>query len=389
MIRWLDPNTISKKRVLVRVDFNVPLKKGYILDDFRIRAHMTTFKTLLKKKNTLIILTHIGKPDGKRVPSLSAKPIADRLSRLVGKKVELIANPFAASSIKNIKKSRPGSIFLIENVRFWKGEEKNDPAFAKKLARLGEVFVEDAFGAIHRPHASIIGIPRHLPSYGGLLLKKETEAIRPLTEKHRRPFIIIMGGAKISTKLGLIKDLMRKADRVLLGGALANTALAALGFPVGRSLVEKKSIAAVRKILQKNHKLLIPHDFVVSSSHLASKLFVRSAKDVGKKEVILDIGPITVQLFMREIKKAKTILWNGPLGVAEKKRLAEGTIRVAKYLARLKAYKVIGGGDLVAIFKRYGLISKVSHVATGGGAALALVAGESLVGLQALENKKI
>ncbi|MFY9461788.1 MAG: phosphoglycerate kinase [Candidatus Sungiibacteriota bacterium] len=388
MIRWLGPKTLRKKRVLVRVDFNVPIEKGRILDDFRIRAHLPTLRMLLKNKNTIIILAHLGKPDGKKVPSLSLKPAAARLARLLGKNVKLVSDPFSKSAVKKIESAESGSVFLVENIRFWKGEEKTDERFAGSLARLGEVFVQDAFGVIHRPHASVVELPRLMPSYGGLLLKKEIEALKPLVNRPLRPFVVIMGGAKISTKLHLLRAFVRRADRVLIGGALANTVLAALGFPVGKSLLEKNILPMVRKIALRDRKILFPHDVIAARSPRAAKFSAKSIGDIAKDDMILDIGNDARRMFIKELKRAKTIFWNGPLGLVEKKEYALGTLAVARSLRGIRAYKVIGGGDLVAFFEKHRLAKSVSHFATGGGSSLMFIAGFSLPGMRAMEKSK-
>lgn len=386
MVRWLTKTTLHKKRVLVRVDFNVPLKDGRILDDFRIRAHLPTLKLLIGGGNTIILLAHIGKPGGKPVPALSAKPVARRLSRLLNKKIKLISNPFSNSSAKVIRSSPLGSVFLIENVRFWRGEEKNDAAFAKKLAALGEIFVQDAFGEIHRPYATMVGIPRLLPSYGGPLLQKELKALSPLRHHPLKPFVVIMGGAKISTKLQLIRDLAKRADRVLLGGALANTALKARGFKIGRSLFEPETIPEARRIVKNNKKLILPVDAIVATSPDATRTKEKTITHIGDDDFIFDIGAQTVRQFTKELKRAKTILWNGPMGITEKKQFSKGTVDIAKALRRVKAYKVVGGGDLAVLLKKYHLLKGIDHIATGGGSTMTLLSGRDLPALDALEK---
>lgn len=388
MIRWLSPKTLQKKRVLVRVDFNVPIKNSRIQDDFRIKAHLPTLKLLLEGGNTLIILTHIGKPDGKRVPSLSALPITHRLSILLKRKIEFISDPFRKTSAEKIKRARPGSIFLVENLRFWKGEEKNDPNFAKAIAELGDIFIQDAFGVIHRAHASVTLLPRFLPTYGGLLLKKELTALNPLVVNPKRPFVVIMGGAKISTKLALIKAFSKKADRVLLGGALANTILAAFESPVGKSAIENKIMPTVKKMLVHKSKLIFPEDAVVANIPNARRETEKRTSDIGKTEIILDIGSKTATAFIKELNRAKTIFWNGPLGLVENKAFARGTLKVAKAIGKIPCYKVVGGGDLIAFFHKHNLASGITHFATGGGSTLTLLAGEKLPGLEALKNTR-
>lgn len=387
MIKWLHANTIRRKRVLVRVDFNVPVSDGRILDDFRIKAHLPTLKTLLRNRNILILIAHIGRPDGKKIGAMSLRPAARRLSALLGRRVCFVPDPRDAELRKKIKTSAPQSVFLIENVRFWPGEKKNDRAFAKMLADLGEVFVQDAFGVIHRSESSVTGLPRFLPSFGGLLLQKELEALSPLVVKPKHPFVVIMGGAKIETKLPLIKALIKKADRVLLGGSLANTMLASLGFPVGKSKIEQSAVSELRRVAIQDGKLVMPQDVITARSLNDSHPRAKPIKEVSESEFILDIGPETIKAFAAEIKTAKTMLWNGPLGLIEKKQFAKGTLLVAKLFAASRAHKIIGGGDLASVFKKYGISSRNIHVATGGGSALSLIAGNSLPGLSALEHQ--
>ncbi|MBI2640090.1 MAG: phosphoglycerate kinase [Candidatus Sungbacteria bacterium] len=387
-IRWIKPKNPAGKRVLVRVDFNVPIKNGKIEDDFRIKAHLPTLHALLKGQNTVIILTHIGKPAGKKIPAFSARPIARRLSKLLKRRVTLISNPFTLPAARTIKNAPAGSIFVIENLRFWNGEEKKDETFANNLSRLGDVFVQDAFGVIHRAHASITRLPFLLPSYGGLLLKKELTALKPLATNPKRPFVVIMGGVKISTKLALIRAFSQKADRVLLGGALANTILAALASPVGKSVIEKKTIPAVKRMLANGTKLVFPKDAVVASTQNARRGTKKLIADIAKTEIILDIGPETATAFIRELNRAKTIFWNGPLGFVENNAFRAGTLKVARAIHKLRCYKVIGGGDLIAFFHKRNLASRISHFATGGGSTLTLLAGKKLPGLEALKKAK-
>lgn len=385
MIRWLKKNSLQKKRVILRVDFNLPMKNGEIADDFRIHAHLPTIRALLDGKNTVIILTHVGKPNGKKIPSFSARLIAVRLSRLLKKKVEFIYDPFTPSAMKKILNAKPASVFLVENMRFWIGEEANDPKFAEKLSFLGEAFVQDAFGVIHRNHATLAVLPRFLPSYGGILLKKEIDSLSPLVRHPRRPFMIIMGGAKISTKLRLLRSFVKKADKIFLGGALANTALAAIGHRTGKSLIETGALNAAKKILMTSKNILLPKDAVVATSR-SSETEVRRVDAVQENEIIFDIGPKTRVFFAKELRRAKTIFWNGPLGFAEEKKYAIGTLALAKNLQRIHAYKVIGGGDLIAFFDKYRLQNGIAHFASGGGSTLAFLAGEKLPGLKALKK---
>lgn len=384
MIRWLGKNSFKGKSVILRADFNVPMSNGTIVDDFKVRAHLPTLHALLGGKNTIVILTHLGKPGGKRIPALSAKPLAHRLSRLLKKSVTFIPDPLSPRSLGKIAGAKPASVFLVENVRFWKGEEGNSPTFAKSLSRLGEAFVEDAFGVSHRKHATLTLLPRLLPAYGGLLLKKEIDSLTFLTRLQKKPFIIIMGGSKISTKLKLLTSCTKRADKILLGGALANTALAALGYRVGRSLVERAAFNATRKILKTNTHILLPTDIVVAAPP-QKKAVVRPIGMVKENEIILDIGPETRRHFIKELKQANTIFWNGPLGLVEEKKYIPGTLAIAKALGEMRAYKVIGGGDLIAFFDKHQLQKGIAHFASGGGSTLAFLAGEKLPGLEAIK----
>lgn len=387
VIQWLSHGAPRNKRVLLRVDFNVPLKGGPVLGDFRLRAHIPTIKLLLKNGNTVVIVTHLGKPGGKRVATLSTAPLATHLSKMIGRKVVLVADPFAQSWVHMIRSAPRKSIFLLENVRFWKGEEKNTISFARGLARLGEMFVQDAFGVVHRSHASVMSLARLLPSWGGLLLESELRALRPLLQRPLRPFVVLMGGAKISTKLHLMKGFVSRAQRILLGGALANTVLAAKGFPIGRSVFEKEALPSVRRLAGKNKKLLYPHDVIVASSIGTKKISLKEIGRVGRNDYIFDIGKETTRKYSQVIKGAKTILWNGPMGLIEAPHFQKGTLSIAKAIARSGAYSVVGGGDLVPLLKKARLFSRFDHVSTGGGSMLALVAGHRLPGLDALNTK--
>lgn len=383
---------IKNKRVLLRVDFNVPLVGGRVADDFRIRETIPTIRFLLKRRNALVLVTHMGRPNGKKHETgnkkhetLSVQPIARHLSRLLNRKVRFVKDPFSREGLRVILALKPGEIVMIENIRFWKGEERNSPVFAKQLAGLGEVFVNDAFGASHRAHASVAGITKFLPAYAGLLLEREVKTFERLMKRPGRPYVAILGGVKISDKLALLVHLLRDADGVLLAGALANTVFSHVGFEVGKSVIDKK-FHKNNDALYRNKKILFPYDVVVARAVKENvKKQVKKIGEIASDDFILDAGPKTLEIFAKALRGAKTIVWNGPLGMSDLKTFSAGTIALAKVLKRTHAFKVVGGGDTVAVLRRYNLLSGFSHVSTGGGAMLEFLAGKKLPGVEALK----
>jgi phosphoglycerate kinase len=372
---------VRGKCVLERVDFNVPLDKatGVITDDARIRAALPTIQYLLGQKARLVLCSHLGRPDGKVVERLSLKPCAVRLSELLGQ-------PVAVAALA------PGQVVLLENLRFHAEEEANDPAFAKALASLGDVFVNDAFGTAHRAHASTEGVTHYLPAVAGLLMEKEIDYLGRAMEAPERPFVAIIGGSKVSDKIGVLENLLAKVDALLIGGGMANTFLLAHGFEVGQSLVEADKLDVARGILAKAKaakvRFLLPVDVVVADRFAADAEWrVTTVSEVPEAWRILDIGPQTIALFREELAPAKTVVWNGPLGVFEFPAFAVGTVSIAKALSEIHATTIVGGGDSASAVEQAGVAERMSHISTGGGASLEFLEGKTLPGVAALMDK--
>ncbi|MBN1978861.1 MAG: phosphoglycerate kinase [Anaerolineae bacterium] len=380
---------VRGKRVLVRVDFNVPLKDGAITDDIRIRAALPTINYLLEKGAALILCSHLGRAKGKVVPELKMDPVATRLSELLGRPVKKMDDCIGPVVEDAAAALQPGEVILLENTRFHAEETANDPGFAKQVAGLADIFVNDAFGAAHRAHATTVGVADYLPAVAGFLMEKELEFLGKATSDPEHPYVAILGGAKISDKIGVIESLLSKCDRLLIGGGMANTFFKAMGFEVGDSLVEDDAVATAKTLLEKaGSQLVLPVDAVVADAFDNEA----NAKVVAPNEVtpgwrILDIGPKTVQTFESALGGAKTVIWNGPMGVFEMPNFAKGTFAVAETLAKLDAITVIGGGDSAAAVKQAGLAEKMSHVSTGGGASLEFLEGKTLPGVAALADK--
>lgn len=387
-MKTLKDADIKNKTVLLRVDFNVNIKEGRVKEDFRIRAVLPTIEYLFQKgARKIVIASHLGRPDGKVELEFSLRPVALHLSSLLGEEAIFILDPPGGAAREEILKSNH-KVFLLENLRFYKGEEENNHIFAKNLANLADVFVQEAFGVCHRNHASVVGVPQFLPSYCGLLLEKEIEALSRLVRNPKRPFSVLIGGAKISTKIVVIERFIQVADNVCLGGALANTALKARGMAVGISLVEEDVLTKIEHIDFSDPKLHLPADVKVAKDLYARDGFeVRGVRDVERDEIILDIGPDTQDRFADIIQRSKTVLWNGPMGYLENTQFAEGTRRIASEIARATdhAFTIVGGGDTYQILEELGLMDKVSFVSTGGGAMLDYLAEGTLPGIEALE----
>ena len=380
---------VKGKRVLVRVDFNVPIKEGKVKDDTRIRAALPTIKYLLEHGASVILFSHLGRPKDGPDPEFSMRPTAVHLSRLLGKPVAFAEEAVGEVAEKAAKALKPGDVLVLENTRFHKGETKNDLELAKKWANLADLYVNDAFGSAHRAHSSTEGVAQFLPAVGGFLMEKEIQYLGQAIANPRRPFIAILGGAKISDKIGVIRNLLLKADQVLIGGGMANTFFKAQGYPVGDSLVEDEVLDTARELLQLGGtRLRLPVDIVIADKFEAeaqSKTMEMGPVPDGWR--ILDIGPKTVESFSKAIKGAGTVVWNGPMGVFEFPRFAQGTFGVAKAVAGSGAVSIIGGGESVAAINQSGLADKITHISTGGGASLEMLEGLVLPGVAALQDK--
>jgi phosphoglycerate kinase len=380
---------VKGKRVLVRVDYNVPIKDDKVGDDTRIVAAMPTLNYLLAHGAAVILFSHLGRPKGGPDPKFSLKPVAAYLSGLLGKPVAFAEDCVGIVAEAAAKALKPGDVLLLENTRFHPEEEKNDLELAKKMASLADIYVNDAFGSAHRAHSSTEGVAHFLPAVAGFLMEKEIRYLGQAIANPKRPFIAILGGAKISDKIGVIRNLLTKADQVLIGGGMANTFFKAQGYPVGDSLVENEALDTARQLLQDgNSHLRLPVDVVIGDrfdAEAEKKVMLVGPVPDGWR--ILDIGPKTVENFSKTLSTAGTVVWNGPMGVFEFPRFAEGTVGVAKAIAASKAVSIIGGGDSVAAINQAGLADRITHISTGGGASLEMLEGLVLPGLAALQDK--
>jgi len=385
---------IEGKRVLVRVDFNVPLdiNTGAIGDDSRIRAVLPTIKYLVEHKSKVIICSHLGRPDGKVIEGLRMALIAHRLSELINLPVSTASDCVGADVERAVDNLKPGDILVLENVRFHAEEEANDPSFAQALAKLADIYVDDAFGTAHRAHASTVGVAKYLPSVAGFLMEKELRALGSLLSSPEHPFIALLGGAKVSDKIGLIQNIMGKVDVLLIGGGMAATFLKVLGHEVGLSLIETDKLSLAKELMETAKRnrcnLLLPLDVIVADniSPEAAGEVVR-VREIHANKNIVDIGPQTINLFSEKIRQSKTVFWNGPMGVYEIEQFAGGTKAMAELLASLKATTIVGGGSTAEIVEEMGLANKMTHVSTGGGASLKFLEGKTLPGVAALLDK--
>jgi phosphoglycerate kinase len=385
---------VSGKRVLVRVDFNVPLdeRTGAITDDGRIRAALPTIRYLIDRGARVILASHLGRPDGKVDEKLRMAVVAERLSQILGQRVEATRDCIGAETEKSVAALKNGEVILLENLRFHSAEEENDPLFAQELAKLADIFVNDAFGTAHRSHASIVGVAKYLPAVAGLLMEEELRMLGGILDNPTHPFAALLGGAKISDKVAMIENIMGKVDCILVGGGMAATFLKAGNLEVGLSLLEDEMIETATDLMKKATKggvrLLLPEDVLVTDEiNAEATVKVVPVGEIPSDMRIADIGPQTIQSFSKELRGCKTIFWNGPMGVNEIPIFAEGTLALARVLAESQAATVIGGGSTAEVVDHMGLADKMTFVSTGGGASLRFLSGKTLPGVDALLDK--
>ena len=385
---------VENKRVLVRVDFNVPIKECIITDTNRIEASLTTIKYLIDNDAKVILMSHLGRPKGEPKSEFSLKPVAQKLSEMIGQNVKFVDNDKVVddSVIEESKKLQPKEIMLIQNTRFRKEEEKNDQTFSKELSQLADLYVNDAFGTSHRAHASNVGVSKFLPSAVGFLVQKEIEIMGKALENPERPFTAILGGAKVSDKIGVIENLLDKVDTILIGGAMAFTFIKSQGKNVGKSLIEEDKLDLAKSLLEKAQekgvKIFLPIDFVVAKEMTEeSDSKVINIDDFTDDIAGFDIGTKTIKIFDEEIQKSKTIVWNGPMGVFEIEQFSKGTFEIANSLVKSKATTIVGGGDSASAIAKSGNKDKVTHVSTGGGASLEFLEGKVLPGIDCIDER--
>ena len=385
---------VSGKRVLVRCDFNVPMKDGVITDDIRITSALPTIKYLIENDAKVILMSHMGRPKGEPKPEFSLKPVADRLAQLLGMDVIFAASDVVVDDSVRAKADelKPGQVMLLENVRYRKEETKNEEPFTGELASLGDIFVNDAFGTAHRAHCSTAGLAKYMPSVSGFLIEKEVKFLGDALEDPQRPFLAIMGGAKVGDKIPVIENLLKKVDSLIIGGGMSYTFFKAMGYEIGKSILDEESIDLAKELMKKAEdagvKLLLPVDTVCAKefdNDSESGVFDRDS--IPADMMGMDIGPKTVELYKTAIAEAKTVVWNGPAGVFEMPNFAAGTKAIAEALASSGAVTIIGGGDSAAAVEQFGLADKMTHISTGGGASLEFLEGKDLPGISCLEEK--
>ncbi|MEW6447694.1 MAG: phosphoglycerate kinase [Bacillota bacterium] len=383
---------VKGKRVLVRVDFNVPLKEGRVAEDTRLKAAIPTISYLCRQGAKVILISHLGRPKGVPDDQLRLDPVAVRLGELIGRpvrKIDYCTGPEAETAVKSLE---PGGILLLENIRFYPGETENDPDLAQQLAALCDLFVNDAFGTVHRAHASVVGVAALRPAVAGFLMEKELEVLNRLLSRPERPFVVVIGGAKISDKIGVLENLIDRVDKMLLGGGMANTFLAAQGYKMGLSLVESDKLEVALNLLSRAKgrglHVALPVDLAIAENQApGAPNRVVPVDAVPDGWMALDIGPETVRLFTAGLAGAKTVFWNGPLGLLEQPPFDAGTVAIARALPTEGATTVIGGGDTVRAVKRAGMLDKITHVSTGGGASLKFLEGKELPGVAVLQER--
>jgi phosphoglycerate kinase len=385
---------VTGKRVLVRVDFNVPLdEKGDIMDDNRIKAALPTITYLVERQARVVLCSHFGRPDGRVVEGLRLGVVAERLTKLLGKKVTAARDCIGPEVEQAVARMKGGDVLLLENLRFHAEEEKNDDAFARSLAKLADIYVDDAFGTAHRAHASVVGVTKYLPSVAGLLMEKEIKALGGILENPAHPYCGLLGGAKISDKVSMLENILGRVDCLMIGGGMAATFLKAQSLEIGKSLVETDMLGTatelMKKAADKGANIYLPVDVVVADDISDSARMVEtvSIRNVAPDMKIADIGPETVKLFQKQLSSSKTVFWNGPMGVYEVSRFAAGTKEMAETLAKINASTVIGGGSTADVVNELGLADKMYFVSTGGGASLRFLSGKTLPGVEALRRK--
>ena len=382
---------LTGRRVLVRVDFNVPLDEGRVVDDTRLLASIPTIKYLIENGACAVLCSHLGRPKGKIVPSLSLRPVAKRLSELLGQPVGFVEDCIGPKVREAVEKLQPGEIILLENTRFHPGEKANDPDFAAELASFADLFINDAFGSAHRAHASTEGVAHNLPAVAGFLMEKELNYLGVALEDPKHPYIAILGGAKISDKIGVVERLLDQADQLLIGGAMANTFFAAAGNNMADSLVEEQSLGFAKDLLEKGgRRLMLPRDLVVADAFSEDARIQTVTPDaVPDGWRAMDIGPKTIEVFSETVKGAQLVVWNGPMGVFEFGPFAAGTKALAEVVAKCEGTTIVGGGDSAAAIRQAGLMDQIDHVSTGGGASLELIESMTLPGVDVLLNHDI